>query len=449
MNAIEKICKGVYLFLRKPSHLTTIFNKVKPVTNVEKKMITEIVNNLIFLNYLSEKYIKKFKKFSKSLKSLIYTGIYEILFSHHLKPSEVISAILSIMDKYNIKPHLKPVVCATLNRVKSEKSKILSQDLPVEVRYSIPQNVATVIFDYCQNLKNDFKYIHSPTYKLGINIKNSILMKNLIMFFKKNSIAFKKGLLCPDYIYTKYPIDKFLSISFLSNGDFYFQDEAMSFICYKISKYIEENSVILDYCSAPGGKTITVNNYLSFQNTFFICYDKNFKRLLKLKENLSFRPHINALIITDLKEKASEEISRKIFDKIIAEKIIPAKLRNKILYIENWEEVIKNKIDYVILDVPCSGLGTLYKNPEIKYLFSNDGEITYTQSNLLEKAKDFVKMEGKIFYITCTLNYRENEERIKEFLHKNRSFSELEKLKICPGKSSPSGGFLSILKKEK
>ena len=71
--------------------------------------------------------------------------------------------------------------------------------------------------------------------------------------------------------------------------------------------------------------------------------------------------------------------------------------------------------DRVLLDAPCSGLGTLHKRPDIRWrkTFESVGELLTQQRELLEQAANWVKPKGVLVYATCTLNLSENEKIVK------------------------------------
>ena len=78
-----------------------------------------------------------------------------------------------------------------------------------------------------------------------------------------------------------------------------------------------------------------------------------------------------------------------------------------------------------MIDAPCSGLGTIQKNPDIKWR-RNQKEIEKFQElqiNILNSVSKLVKRNGFVIYRTCTINREENEEVINKFLKNNNSFS--------------------------
>jgi 16S rRNA (cytosine967-C5)-methyltransferase len=80
--------------------------------------------------------------------------------------------------------------------------------------------------------------------------------------------------------------------------------------------------------------------------------------------------------------------------------------------------------DRILVDVPCSGLGTLRRNPEIRWRLA-PGDINamaVLQTSILEAASRYLKKGGIMVYSTCTISARENEDVVREFTGRNRAF---------------------------
>lgn len=74
-------------------------------------------------------------------------------------------------------------------------------------------------------------------------------------------------------------------------------------------------------------------------------------------------------------------------------------------------------MDWVIVDAPCTGTGTLRRNPDIKLKFDEEWikRNVMLQQSIVSKALKFLSKNGKLLYITCSLLKQENEEQIKHF----------------------------------
>ena len=88
------------------------------------------------------------------------------------------------------------------------------------------------------------------------------------------------------------------------------------------------------------------------------------------------------------------------------------------------------RADRVIVDAPCSALGVIRRKPEIKYK-TRSTEIQMLPSKqlaILSAASKYVKNGGVLLYCTCTINKKENEDVVNEFLRHYRTFSKEEQV---------------------
>ena len=130
--------------------------------------------------------------------------------------------------------------------------------------------------------------------------------------------------------------------------------------------------------------------------------------------------------------------------------------RNGIFNIETrpieTNKVIKrlhDSADRVLLDVPCSGLGVLRRNPDAKWKLHPDfiSEVRQTQANILENYAKMVKVGGKLVYATCSILPSENEHQVKAFLEKNQNFKWLDERKITPATEGFDGFYMALLER--
>ena len=106
---------------------------------------------------------------------------------------------------------------------------------------------------------------------------------------------------------------------------------------------------------------------------------------------------------------------------------------------------LAGKIDRVLVDAPCSGLGTLRRNPDLKWRQSPQSvaELTQKQLSILQSASRLLKPGGRLVYATCSLIYQENQGVVEEFLASNPNF-ELKDPKEVLRDSFPTMGSLPI-----
>jgi 16S rRNA (cytosine967-C5)-methyltransferase len=128
---------------------------------------------------------------------------------------------------------------------------------------------------------------------------------------------------------------------------------------------------------------------------------------------------------------------------------------------------LAGKLDRVLVDAPCSGLGTLRRNPDVKWRQTVEGvaELNVKQASILASASRMVKAGGRLVYATCSILDEENEAIVQAFLAEHADFTlvpaskvlaeqkiELEMgdyLKLYPHIHQTDGFFAAILERNK
>ncbi|HWR63184.1 MAG TPA: RsmB/NOP family class I SAM-dependent RNA methyltransferase [Candidatus Thermoplasmatota archaeon] len=110
---------------------------------------------------------------------------------------------------------------------------------------------------------------------------------------------------------------------------------------------------------------------------------------------------------------------------------------------------IQGTADRLLLDVPCSGLGTLQRNPDIRWkLTEKDLErLTVLQQDLLEKYCTLLKPHGIMVYSVCSILPSEGEEQIKRFLKNHADYRLLEEKRYWPDIDQTDGFYIACLQR--
>jgi 16S rRNA (cytosine967-C5)-methyltransferase len=168
----------------------------------------------------------------------------------------------------------------------------------------------------------------------------------------------------------------------------------------------EPGNMVLDACASPGGKTLHLAAIMKNKGRIIAC-DIHPHRVKNMKDN----------------------IKRTAFDII---KCIQQNMTVK-------DDKYIDKFDIVLVDAPCSGLGTAQRRPEIKFQYEADESLYKLQDMILENCADYVKPGGKLIYGTCTLFKEENRDVIERLLSKRDDYEPAGEKMILP--DGRSGGF--------
>ena len=119
--------------------------------------------------------------------------------------------------------------------------------------------------------------------------------------------------------------------------------------------------------------------------------------------------------------------------------------------IENSKTIkrLTSSADRLLLDVPCSGLGVLKRNPDAKWKLSPDyiSKVKTIQQQILSEYATMVKTGGMLVYSTCSILPSENEEQVKRFLNSNTSFELIDENHCWPSDGF-DGFYMALIKKK-
>ena len=394
-QAIETLKK---IFKDKSYSNIVINNDIKNVDHrflsLYRKSVLGVIENLIFIDWIINEVSKmKTKKMETDVLVVLRLAVYQIFFLDKSHENIVVNeSVQYIKDKGNIRAS-KFVNAVLRNTLRSKDSLIekmseLPQDEFLSVKYSYPKELINL---WKKQFGKDIEEVLIANNKeapMEIRV-NTLKIKRdeLIKLFEEKGIkTYKckyanKGLI----IENPFEIDK---TDEYKNGLFSIQSES-SILAGQILNP-KEYSLIIDVCAAPGGKTLNAAEIMN--NTGRIISRDIYPAKLKLIE---------------------KEIIRLGIANVKVEKYDATKL----------DDSLVEKADYVIADVPCSGLGIIRRKPEIKYNKTDINDITKIQNKILENASKYLKHNGELVYSTCTTNIKENYEIINRFLNNNKDYA--------------------------
>lgn len=182
----------------------------------------------------------------------------------------------------------------------------------------------------------------------------------------------------PDGIVFEKKINFFATPEF-KQGFFEIQDEASQLVASHVNA--KPGDHVLDFCAGSGGKTLAIAPQMHGKGQLYL-FDIREHALIEAKKRLKRAGVQNAQIMN--------------------EKSLSA---------------LKGKMDWVLVDAPCSGTGTLRRNPDMKWKITPDmiQRLVQEQRTIFETALQYLKPAGTIVYATCSILPAENEDQVAYF----------------------------------
>lgn len=203
----------------------------------------------------------------------------------------------------------------------------------------------------------------------------------------------------------------FFELEEFKEGFFEIQDEGSQIVARHVQAKPGEH--VLDFCAGSGGKTLAFAHQMQEKGQIYL-YD--------------LRPH--ALIQAKKRLKRAGIQNVQLLDK--------EKLKKKGLL---------NRMNWILLDVPCSGTGTLRRNPDMKWRFDEDmiDRLVEEQRSIFDQAIKYLAPQGHIVYATCSVLPEENHQQISYFLKKYSLKMTCVPFFSFPQKDGMDGFFTAVL----
>lgn len=360
------------------------------------KIVYGVLENKIYLDYMIRKLSSvRLKKIHKKILIILEIGFYDIHFLN-TKDYAIVNELVELTKEIN--PRSAGFVNAILrNFIRDEKeiAKIKESDdlKSLSIRYSMPEEITNYIFENygLEYTKNFLRYVNSEQL-ISIRVNNlKTNVSKLEKFLEAKSFIVKESNISKNALIILNPSGLANSEEF-KEGLFTIQQEASMKAIEVLDP--KENSNILDICAAPGTKTSYIGEYVNNKSKI-LANDLLADKLSLIKENID-RLSLKNIELTS-------------FDASI------------------YQEKLKEKFDYILVDAPCSGLGVIGRKPEIRYnrTIEDINNLSLLQRQILENSILYLKRGGYILYSTCTIGNIENIENFNYLKNK-------ENLEVVP-----------------
>lgn len=390
----------------------------------------------IEMDYILNQYSKTpVNKMKPLIRRIMRMAVYQIIYMENVPDSAACNEAVKLAAKRGF-TGLKGFVNGVLRNISRNKDNITYPDKAKEtkkylsVKYSMPEWIIELwntnmsyeeIEDILAGMKKDKKtYIRCNTLKGGTDYIKKILEEEGVTVTEVSGLSYAYEISGYDYL---------TALKSFNEGLYQIQDISSMMA----GEYVKPStdSLIVDVCAAPGGKSINA--------------------ALKLAEA--------AYDNKDIPESGiSKEVLKGITGRVIARDVSDYKAsliddnvaRLGIPYIDvevhnalEFDEELEGKADIVIADLPCSGLGIMGRKPDIRYNITKEkiDDIISLQRDILKVVSRYVKTGGTLVYSTCTINRAENEDNA-DWICNTLGFSkDGEYRQMLPSAKADNDGF--------
>lgn len=389
-----------------------MLGKCRGMDKTEKAFFTNLVYGVISrrftLEYVISQYSAiKLKKLARYVKIILELGFYQIIYLDKVPESAAVNECVKLSKRYCKKGSdrfINGVLRAFL------KNRCVIPDDDLAVKYSFSQEMTEMFLE-------QFGYEFSDQLMQALNTPPDIMLRPNTLKTDADKLS---ELLEADGIentVTDYGMvisDGFDVASNRLYKEGYFTPQDRGAYTASVVLAPKEGETIIDMCSAPGGKATHIAELMK-DNGNILAFD--------------IHEHKVSLINNSAKRLGFNSINAQVGDSSV------------------YNSELNGIADRVLCDVPCSGWGIIRRKPDIKLSHTDLCELYDIQKKILDNGAKYVKIGGCIVYSTCTVNKKENEEIISEFLSKNKNFEKTYEKTFYPNIDGCDGFYVCRLNK--
>lgn len=434
---IEVLEKGEYSSIAIGNTLRTYQYLGKQERAFFQRLSEGTIERAIELDYMIDTVSKvKTKKMKPVIRNIMRMAVYQIKYMNQVPNSAACNEAVKLAVRKGFHT-LKSFVNGVLRTIIRELDSIVYPDKernPIEylsVIYSMPSwLVEKWIAEY--GVETTETILRASFEERATTIRcnqSKITVEKLKEQLEQEGIRVTKGDYLPYALYIE-GYDSIQRIPAFKQGLFQVQDESSMLVTEAAD--VGKNDLVIDVCSAPGGKSTHI------------------------AEKLQGTGKVIARDITEAKIALVEENKNRSNYQNIETQVKDARVLDK-------DDI--EKADIVIADLPCSGLGILGKKTDIKYKVSKESlkSLVTLQREILDTIWQYVKPGGTLIYSTCTINPEENIANVTWFLERYPFYLEsLEKempknleiqtikegyVQLIQGREKTDGFFLAKMKR--
>ena len=414
-----------------------------------REIVYGVTENKIYLDYILDKFIKKGAAKTK-LQALIILrmGVYQILFMNSVPNYAAVNESVALARRFarGTDGFINGVLRNFIRNMDSASEIDVKGQLEyLSIRYScqlklVEELVSMLGFEHAKMLLEHAG--HRPPLSIRVNIAK-ISVKELADRLRAKGFEIEGSKLSDRVLLVKG--GALTEANEYKEGLFSIQSEESCAIAdFADAKSTE---LVIDLCAAPGGKAAAMAEQMLKPST-------STEPLTKTEPGKQPSTSTEPLTKTEPGIAGGKVVALELYEHRAA--LIEATARR--LGLENIEvrcqnaveqiDALVGKADLVLADVPCSGLGVIRRKPEMKYRDEFDfDELVEIQKSILETGSSYLKPGGRLIYSTCTINPRENELMVKDFLERHEEFISEKEVKLSPFDNGYDGFYMNKLKK--
>lgn len=389
-NALRDVHKGAYADVA----LDRVLQKIN-LADRDRRLVTELVYGSVRRQRTLDALIdqlatKKSQQQPPDLRTILHLGLYQLRYQERIPASAAVNTTVELAKENGfagLTGFANGLLRQYIRLAEKSPEPLELPENPVErlgILHSFPDWIIQVWLEQLGFAETEqlCEWMNqTPTIDLRVNLLRSSI-EQVESAFKSAGVLVRRIPRLPQALRLIGSTGPIQNLPGFREGWWTVQDSSAQLVSHLLNP--QPGEVVIDVCAAPGGKTTHIAELMGDNGKVWAC-DRTPSRLRKLQQNAQ-RLNLHSI------------------------EICTGDSRNLPQF--------QNTADRVLIDAPCSGLGTMHRHADARWRQTPESvrELSVLQTELLAHTSTFVKQGGVLVYATCTLHPAENEGVISQFL---------------------------------
>ncbi len=381
-----------------------------------ERLFHGVLEQVIYLDWIISSYSSvKLKKIKPVIRNILRMSLYQILFMDSVPDHAAVNEAAKLAKKRGY-AGLVPFVNGVLRAFLRGGVK---PGMPQNVKHAVPLWLYDRLVNELGQKKAEafFDAVREPRNEIFARLSlNGTSAEAVIKMLEEDGCEVSRITDVPEAVKLKLACN-LTDLAAWKQGHIVIQDLSSIMVGRTAAEFADPSATkqILDVCAAPGGKSLHLASL--FPEAEVLARDLSRNKVRLIEEN------IRRCGLGNIRAEAHDAL---IFD-----------------------DALREKMDLVLADLPCSGIGVIGRKPDIKLRLKEEDlqSLSELQRDILAVVSGYVREGGLLLYSTCTVNRSENQENTEWFL-RNHPFELLTERQYLPGREEGDGFYLACMRKK-
>ena len=399
--------------------LQDAFSKYELDAN-EKAFVTRLylgtLEQVLYLDFVIDQYAKtKVAKMKPVIRNILRMSLYQMLFMDSVPDHAAINEAVKLTEARGFR-NLKGFVNGILRSIQRQG---IPENIPDHIRCGVPEWLYEQVLAQEGKENAELFFASANRTDTKVSARMNLLRgsrEEILHMLEEDGCVYSLVEEVPEAVWLE-TFSDLTGLRAYQEGLLFYQDISAMYPAFLLAKHAAPDRVkqIVDVCAAPGGKSLHLSE--KYPKAKVLSRDLTADKVRLIEENKT--------------RMRADNVTCQVHDA------------------RALDEDLVGKMDIVVADLPCSGLGVIGNKPDIRYRVKQEDlqELSQLQKEILKTVQAYVAPGGLLSYSTCTIDREENEENAR-WLEESFPFEKIDEKRFLPGLCDCDGAYVAVFRRK-